>query len=74
MMLSHRDAAQLIQRSIDAPSSVGYAVLYGMSKNSLRIHDIESAREIIDYETQDDASKVLDIYPETGTYYRLAHP
>jgi hypothetical protein len=45
-----------------------------MSKNSLRIHDIESAREIIDYETQDDASKVLDIYPETGTYYRLAHP
>jgi hypothetical protein len=74
MMLSHRDAAQLIQRSIDAPPSVGYAVLYGMSNNTLRIHDIEKAMEMIGYEPQDDAGVVLDVDPVAGQYNRRAHP
>jgi nucleoside-diphosphate-sugar epimerase len=55
LWLSHRDAAQLVQRCIDAPSSVGYAVVYGISNNTLRFTEIESAREILGYEPQDDA-------------------
>ena len=53
LWLSHRDAAQLIERSIDAPESVGFAIVYGMSKNTLRIWDIESSATIIGFEPQD---------------------
>ena len=53
LWLSHRDAAQLIERSVDAPESVGYAIVYGMSNNTLRIWDIESSNAIIGFEPQD---------------------
>ena len=53
LWLSHRDAAQLIERSIDAPESVGFAIVYGMSKNTLRIWDSESSATIIGFEPQD---------------------
>ena len=59
MWLSHRDAAQLIERSVDAPPSVGYAIVYGMSNNTLRIHEIESAERILGYRPQDDAGVEL---------------
>ena len=49
MWLSHRDAAHLIERSIDAPPSVGHAIVYGMSNNTLKIHEIESAERILGY-------------------------
>ena len=55
LWLSHRDAAQLVQKCIDAPPSVGYAVVYGISNNTLRMTEIESARDILGYEPQDDA-------------------
>ena len=55
LWLSHRDAAQLVQKCIDAPSSVGYAVVYGISDNTLRFTEIDSARDILGYEPQDDA-------------------
>lgn len=75
MWLSHRDAAQLIQRSIDAPVSVGFAIVYGMSNNSLRIHELESAERILGYRPQDDAGVELEGDPGTeGAYYGRAHP
>ena len=57
LWLSHRDAAQLIERSIDAPASVGFAIVHGMSKNSLRIWDIETARDTIGFDPQDGAGE-----------------
>lgn len=75
MWLSHRDAAQLIERSIDAPQSVGYQIVYGMSGNSLRIHEIETAQSVLGYRPQDDAGEELDSQAgPAGTYYRHAHP
>ena len=75
MWLSHRDAAQLIQRSIDAPPSVGYAIVYGMSNNSLRFHDIETAEKVLGYRPQDDAGEELDPdAPPQVPYRELAHP
>ena len=53
--LSHRDAAQLIERSIEAPSSVGFAIVNGMSDNTHSIWDIETTRRIIGFEPQDGA-------------------
>ena len=75
MLLSHRDAAQLIERSIDAPASVGFTIVYGMSNNTLRIHEIETAERVLGYRPQDDAGVELD--PNRGPHvsqYDLAHP
>jgi len=55
LYLSHRDAAHLVERSIEAPESVGFAVVYGISNNTLRFHDIETAAELIGFNPQDDA-------------------
>ncbi|MCE2458105.1 MAG: NAD(P)-dependent oxidoreductase [Dehalococcoidia bacterium] len=53
LWLSHRDAAQLIQKAIDAPPSVGFAIVYGMSRNDLRIWDIEAGERIIGFSPED---------------------
>ena len=57
LWLSHRDTAQLIQKAIDAPPSVGFAIVYGMSKNDLRIWDIEEGQRIIGFDPQDGAGE-----------------
>ena len=46
MWLSHRDAAQLIERSLDAPESAGFLIVYGMSNNTMRIHEIDTAEQM----------------------------
>ena len=75
MWLSHRDAAQLVEKSIDAPPSVGYAIVYGISNNTLRIHEIDSAERILGYRPQDDAGVALDSQNEPPEpYYTSAHP
>ena len=53
LWLSRRDAAQLIQKAIDAPPSVGFAIVYGMSRNDLRIWDIEAGERIIGFSPED---------------------
>ena len=64
LWLSHRDCAQLIERSIDAPPSVGFAVVYGMSRNSLGIWDIEGSKRIIGFDPQDGAGE--EWHPQPG--------
>ena len=74
MRLSHRDASQLVERSIDAPPSVGFAIVYGISNNTMRIHEIETAESILGYRPQDDAG--AELAPMDGTeqpYYKSAH-
>jgi NAD+ dependent glucose-6-phosphate dehydrogenase len=68
LWLSHRDAAQLIEKSIDAPPSVGFAIVYGMSRNSLRIWDIETTRAILGYEPQDGAGDEWHQQPGRGSF------
>ena len=65
LWLSHRDAAQLIQKSIDAPPSVGFAVLNGESANSLSIWDIETTRQVLEYEPEDGAGEDWETRPGT---------
>ena len=74
MWLSHRDAAQLIERSIDAPDSVGFLIVYGMSNNTMRIHEIDTAERVLGYRPQDDAGDALDPDADAGRYYGRAHP
>ena len=57
LYLSHRDAAQLFQKSVDAPVSVGFTVVNAVSDNTLSIWDIEETKRVLGYEPQDNAGE-----------------
>ena len=65
LWLSHRDAAQLIRRSIDAPQSVGFAILNGESDNQLSIWDITTTKRILGYQPQDAAGEQWTERPDS---------
>ena len=51
--LSHRDAAQIVRRCVEAPDSVSFDIMYGVSDNFTRFRDIEHAKEVVGYAPQD---------------------
>jgi len=55
---SPRDLAQLVQKSIDA-ERVRFAIFYGVSGNTRRFWDISHAQELVGYQPQDDAERLL---------------
>ena len=55
LWMSHRDTAQVIQKCIDAPETVGFAVLYGMSDNTYGIGDMKPGKDIVGFKPVDDA-------------------
>ena len=73
MLLSHRDAAQLLERSIDAPPSVGFAIVYGLSDNTMKVHELDSAKQLLGYCPQDDAGTELEPGLDVPAYYEMAH-
>ena len=54
-LLTHGDLAQLVRRCIEAPDSVRFAVLYGVSDNTWRFWDIAAGREVVGYAPEDNA-------------------
>jgi uronate dehydrogenase len=54
-LLTYQDLAQLARRCLEAPPDLGFAVFYGVSRNTWRIWDIEDAASAIGYEPVDDA-------------------
>lgn len=50
---SHRDAAQMVERCIDAPESICFEIFYVVSNNRWRHRDIEHARQVVGFEPQD---------------------
>ena len=56
MWLSHKDLVQLIKKSIF--SDVKFGIYYGVSDNKNCFWDISNARDEIDYQPEDDASKI----------------
>lgn len=53
MWLSHRDCAHLFDRAIQA--TYGYEIVYGISDNDRKYYSLERAREVLDYEPQDNS-------------------
>ncbi len=51
--LSHRDAAQVVRRCVEAPDSVRFDIVFGVSDNFTRFRDLEHAKRVIGYEPQD---------------------
>ena len=54
-LLTHADLVRLVRAAIEAPSDVRFAIVYGVSNNSWRFWDLESARASIGYVPMDDA-------------------
>ena len=54
-LLTHRDLVSLVRCCIAAPSDVGFGIVYGISRNTWRIWDLESARDLVGFEPVDDA-------------------
>ena len=55
LWLSHRDAAQIHMKAVDAPESLKYGVYFAMSDNHWNIFSIEKAKRDLGYEPQDDS-------------------
>ena len=62
MFVSRRDIQQLLERCIDAPDSLRFAVFHGLSNNRFKRLDISDARELLGYAPQDDFA---DLNPRT---------
>lgn len=56
--ISPRDSVQLFQKAIETPD-VGYAVVNGTSKTPREVLSLQSARELLGYEPQDDVDKMF---------------
>lgn len=57
LWLSHRDTAELMTKCIDAPASVGFSIVHGMSNNTLRIWESEATEAVVGFVPQDNAGE-----------------
>lgn len=55
LWVSHDDLSQLIHRCIEAPDSLKFLIVQGVSDNQLKRMDISNAREILGYAPVDNA-------------------
>ncbi|MFW5958627.1 MAG: NAD-dependent glucose-6-phosphate dehydrogenase Azf [Natronomonas sp.] len=54
MWLSHRDCAHLHDRTLQA--NYDYVIVYGISDNDRKFYSLETAREVLDYDPQDNSA------------------
>ena len=54
-LLSHPDLIQLLQKCIDAPDDLGFAVFYGVSGNKWNFWDIANSAEAVGYKPNSNA-------------------
>ncbi len=59
--LSHRDLARLVQLCLEAPESLGYAVVNATSDNQWKIFSLDHVCEVLGFEPADDAAKKFQI-------------
>jgi nucleoside-diphosphate-sugar epimerase len=55
LWLSHRDIAQIVRKSLEAPDSLDYGVFYATSDNTWKIFDISRAKTVLGYAPEDRA-------------------
>jgi nucleoside-diphosphate-sugar epimerase len=53
---SHRDIIQMIDKAVNAPADLDYAVVFACSDNPTRYRDIEHAKNVLGFVPQDSAS------------------
>jgi NAD+ dependent glucose-6-phosphate dehydrogenase len=58
MWLSYRDCAHLFDRCLEA--DYDYEIVYGISDNDRKYYSIERAREVLEYDPQDNSAEYAD--------------
>ena len=53
---SHRDILQMIDKAVNAPSDLKYALVFACSDNPTRYRDIEHAKTVLGFVPQDSAA------------------
>jgi uronate dehydrogenase len=72
--LSEPDCVQLLERCIDATPNLKYAVVHGLSRNIFNRMDINSTRQLLGYDPQDNFFETADKYKQLHiTDTLLAH-
>lgn len=61
ILISEDDLTQLITRCVDAPDSIRFEIFHGLSDNRYKRLDISNAREVLDYDPQDEVGEESDI-------------
>jgi len=56
--LSRRDCAQVVRRAVEARLGQRWNVVFAVSRNEWRVHDISSAKRLIGYDPRDSAEEV----------------
>ena len=59
LFLGRRDCAQIVRRAGEAPLDERYNVVFAVSRNEWRVHDISEARRILGYDPEDSAEDVM---------------
>lgn len=59
LYLSHRDAAQALHLSIEAPESLSYEVFFAMSNNRWNYRDVSHARDVVGFVPRDSAEAAI---------------
>ncbi len=72
--LSEPDAVQLFERCIEAPLNLKFAIVHGLSRNIFNRMDINSTRQLLGYDPQDNFFDSHDSFkPLNVTLVLLAH-
>jgi uronate dehydrogenase len=72
--LSEPDAVQLFERCIEAPLNLKFAIVHGLSANIFNRMDINSTRQLLGYDPQDNFFEAQEDYkPLNITKTLLAH-
>ncbi len=51
--LSHRDAAQIVWRCLEARANISFGIVYGVSDNRTRFRDLEHTQRLVGYQPLD---------------------
>jgi hypothetical protein len=70
--ISQRDCLQLLERCIDAPENLKFAIVHGLSRNTFNRMDIESTRQLLGYDPQDNFFEESEIFKELNLSDELA--
>jgi uronate dehydrogenase len=70
--LSERDCVQLIERCIDAPEDLKFAIVHGLSRNTFNRMDIQSTRELLGYEPEDNFFEESEFFQKLNMAEKLS--
>ncbi|MHC4252757.1 MAG: NAD-dependent epimerase/dehydratase family protein [Planctomycetota bacterium] len=57
--LGRRDCAQVVRRAVEARLREPWNVVFAVSRNEWRVHDISGAKRLLGYDPQDSAEEVM---------------